>query len=81
MVTDANIQKLMRILENTRDEEYSCEKTFELLDEYVETAVKSEADAAAVMPLVKHHLDTCPDCHDRFEALFRILQTEPPSGD
>ena len=75
-VTDGNVQKLMLALEMTREKEYSCEETFALLDEYVEVAVKNEEDAAAVMPLVKHHLNTCPGCHENFEALLRILQTE-----
>ena len=76
IITADNVTMLMHILAHTEEDEYSCAETFALLDEYVETAVKNEADAALVMPLVKHHLDVCPDCHKEFEALLRILETD-----
>jgi hypothetical protein len=75
------VKKLMQKLENTREEEYSCEETFTLLDEFVELLACNE-EAAALMPLVQHHLEECPDCRDEFEILLRILQTDssPPSS-
>lgn len=75
-VTETSVARLMHVLEHTQEEELSCEETFALLDEYVELAV-SKSEAAALMPLVKHHLDGCPDCHDYYDSLLRILQTEP----
>jgi hypothetical protein len=69
------VKKLMQKLENTREEEYSCEETFTLLDEFVELMACNE-EAAALMPLVQHHLEECPDCRDEFEILLRILQTD-----
>lgn len=65
--------RLMHLLARTQEEELSCEETFALLDEYVEL---TESDAATLMPLVRHHLDGCPDCHERYDALRRILQTD-----
>ncbi len=66
----------MRLLENPQPEAYSCEQTFILLDEYVEALMQSKLDTKAAMHLVKHHLDNCPDCHEQFAALLRILETE-----
>lgn len=66
----------MRLLENPQTEAYSCEQTFILLDEYVEALIQSKLDTKAVMPLVKHHLDNCPDCHEQFTGLLRILEAE-----
>lgn len=63
------IQKLQR----TADVELTCEEVFALLDEYVEMALRGE-DVAALMPLVRHHLEMCADCREEFEALERILR-------
>lgn len=73
---EAAIRRLMQLLEKTQEEELTCQETFALLDEYVEL-VDSNAEMAALMPIVRLHLDMCPDCHNEFEALLRILQTEP----
>ena len=67
---------LLRRLENVQENAYSCEETFDLLDEYVELVVTDE-EAAALMPLVKNHLEMCPDCRERYEILLRILEAEP----
>jgi hypothetical protein len=32
---------------------------------------------SGLMPIVQHHLDTCPDCREEFEALLRILKASP----
>lgn len=79
VVDEQFVRKLMQRLEETRENEYSCEETFALLDEYVELANSSE-EAAALMPLVKHHIDACPDCRERFEVLLQILKTETSSS-
>ncbi len=71
----AALLDLLRRLENVQENAYSCEETFALLDEYVELIVTDE-EAAALMPLVKNHLDMCPDCRERYEILLRILETE-----
>jgi hypothetical protein len=79
VVDEQFVRRLMQRLEETRENEYSCEETFALLDEYVELA-NSREEAAVLMPLVQHHIDACPDCRERFEVLLRILQTETSSS-
>lgn len=75
MLTDAEaLQRLMHLLEQTEEGEYSCRETFDLLDEYVEL-VTDEAEAAALMPYVRRHLAHCNNCRERYEALLRILET------
>jgi valyl-tRNA synthetase len=73
------IKQLMQMVENTHKTEYTCEETFTLLDEYVELANRNE-DLAAIMPLVKHHLEMCVDCREQFETLLSVIQAEssPP---
>lgn len=73
--TDTAVADLMRQVDKTETDQYSCEETFALLDEYVEL-VQSEEDAATLMPLVEHHLIHCPGCREHYEILLTILQTE-----
>jgi hypothetical protein len=73
MVTADNIYRLARLLELTGVDQYSCEETFELLDEYVDL-VDNRAEAEALMPVVKQHLDNCPHCRGMFEDLLHTLQ-------
>ncbi len=70
---DKSVASLMMMIEQTNEGEYSCAETYELLDEYVELAAEDQ-DIAALMPLVKKHVDHCPDCGPRFEILLDILQ-------
>ena len=72
-VDEDTVTTLMRLVEKTNEGEYSCEETFDLLDEYVELAADNQ-DLETLMPLVKKHVDHCPDCGPRFEILLDILQ-------
>ena len=73
VVDEDSVTTLMRLIEKTNEGEYSCEETFDLLDEYVELAA-AEEDVQTLMPLVKKHVDHCPDCGPRYEILLDILQ-------
>lgn len=66
---------LLQLIEHTRENQYTCEETLDLLDEYAELTDRKE-DMAAIMPLVKGHVDHCPDCTERYEALLAILELE-----
>lgn len=79
VMDEKNVRKLLAMLENTREVEYTCEEAFAQLDEFVEL-VSDDEEAAALMPLVQQHVDMCPDCRDRFEALLKILQTDPSTS-
>lgn len=72
------LQQLMRLVDETREGEYNCAETFDLLDEYVELVVSDE-EAAALMPLVQRHLEQCPGCQEQYETLLAILQ-DPPTA-
>lgn len=70
---DSSLTQLMSLVERSREGEYACEETLDLLDEYVDLVARNH-DAAVLMPLVKGHLDHCVDCTERYEALIRILE-------
>jgi hypothetical protein len=63
----------LRVLEETDDEELSCDEIFNKLDEYVEREVDKK-DAAHLMPLIREHLDLCPDCCEEYEALLDVIE-------
>ena len=64
--------EILRVLERAHDEDMSCSQLYEKLDEYVEREM-SKKDAAELMPLIREHLDFCPDCCDEYEALLDVL--------
>ena len=70
---DEVVVKFLRVLENVRDEELSCGEMYARLDEFVETEVKSK-DVGKITPLIREHLDTCPDCCEEYEALLTVLK-------
>jgi len=72
-----DIARLMQILEQTDEEELSCEETFQILDHYVEMELHGE-EAAGLMPVIKRHLDLCRDCQEEYQALLNILQAQSP---
>jgi len=63
----------LRLLEETQDEEMSCDEIYEKLDEYVEQEVNKK-DAARLMPLIREHLDLCPDCCEEYEVLLDVIE-------
>ena len=63
----------LRVLEGVRSEEISCDEIYKKLDEYVEREANKK-DAAQLMPLIRHHLDTCPDCCEEYEALLDVVE-------
>jgi hypothetical protein len=67
------LEKLLRIVGYTQDVELSCDEVEKMLDQFAELAQRGE-DVKEIMPLVKNHVDLCPECREEFEALMRILQ-------
>jgi len=63
---------LVQMLQRTEEIELSCDEVFAMLDEYAEMASKGE-DVGHLMPLIKQHLEMCPDCREEYEALARVL--------
>lgn len=66
------MQKMMTMLAHTQEHELTCDEVYALLDEFVELAARGE-DVAALMPLVKQHLEMCPDCWEEYRVLEKIV--------
>jgi hypothetical protein len=63
----------LRVLEDARKEDLSCEEIYSKLDEYVECEVEQK-DAAHIMPLIREHLDICQECCDEYEGLLVVVE-------
>jgi len=70
---DEVVLKFLKILENIRSEEMSCEEMYSHLDEFVEREVRSH-DASKIMPLIREHLDLCSECCDEYDDLLDVLE-------
>ncbi len=73
-LTPVQAARLVALAESASDEELSCEEVFALVDQYAECVARGE-DAAALMPLVKEHLQRCAGCQEELEALLRMIKT------
>lgn len=63
----------LRVLEEVPAEELTCDEIFTKLDEYVEREV-DQRDAARLMPLIREHLDVCPECCEEYETLLHVIE-------
>lgn len=52
--------------------EVSCDRCFELLDEYIELEIAG-ADADARISGLRTHLEGCPACREEYESLHALL--------
>jgi len=66
---------LSRQMAATQEVEYDCQDVYRLLDQFAEAVLRGE-DTAPWMPLIRAHLELCPDCRAEFEALMRALQAQ-----
>lgn len=72
---DTDLVKLMHCLNMTPENACTCAEAYAMLDQYTEL-VASDEQAKQLMPLVKNHMDMCPDCREEFEILLKIVHTE-----
>jgi hypothetical protein len=63
----------LQMMPATREEEYSCDQAYELMDQYAEMVRRGE-NVSALLPLVYHHFEMCPECREELVALIRILE-------
>ncbi|GAB4419065.1 MAG: hypothetical protein Kow002_06390 [Anaerolineales bacterium] len=71
------VYRLISRLENTHEDELSCDEVFELVDQYAEANLPEE-DSERLKPLIRHHLDLCRECDEEYEALLKVLEGTQP---
>ena len=74
-IPEETVLGILRVLD-TAGEEITCDDLFARLDEYVEREVDTK-DAAQIMPVIREHLDLCPECCEEYEALLDVLSKCP----
>jgi hypothetical protein len=72
-LSNETILGFLHMLEMVEKEDISCDELYMKLDEYVEREV-DQRDAAYIMPLMREHLDTCPECCEEYEALLHVIK-------
>jgi hypothetical protein len=72
-VSPASLAVMGRAISSTQEAEYDCNDVYRLLDQFAE-AVQRGDDTAPWMPLIRAHLERCPDCRAEFEALMQALR-------
>ena len=76
---DGDIRARVNALLGPTGYEVSCERCFELLDEYVDLELAGE-DADAKLPGLRTHLEACPACHEDHESLRALVESERRAG-
>jgi len=72
-LTNEAVLGFLRVLEDVRKDELSCDEIYDKLDEYVECEIDSK-DAAQIMPLIREHLDICHECCEEYEILLDVIE-------
>ena len=66
-------RSVLAMLAMTHDQELTCDEVQAMIDQFAEMQQRGE-DPSSLFPLVKRHLDMCPDCREEYEALLVALQ-------
>jgi hypothetical protein len=72
MSTRGPNRNLIARLLGPAEPEVSCERCFELLDQYVDLELAGE-DADARLPGMRAHFEGCPACHEDHESLRELV--------
>lgn len=72
-IKPTTIQKVIKTLSITLDEEITCGECYQEVDKFVDM-LRDGKKPSEVLPLVKHHLTLCPPCKEEFEALLTALE-------
>ena len=72
MSTDRPDRNLVARLLGPADPEVTCERCFELLDQYVDLGLAGD-DADARLPGMRAHLEGCPACHEDHASLRALV--------
>ncbi|KKK61341.1 hypothetical protein LCGC14_3015300 [marine sediment metagenome] len=73
------LKQMVRGIMSSREDEIDCDECFEQLDHFSELSLAGKS-ADEALPLVKQHLETCPDCKEEFEVLLKALNAVSSKG-
>ncbi len=70
---DPALLKMVQMIARTDENEIACDQVYAVLDQFAEAVQRGE-NVLTFMPLVRQHLEMCPDCREEYETLLRMLQ-------
>jgi predicted anti-sigma-YlaC factor YlaD len=69
------LERLLRLVVRTEDEELSCTACFELLPLYVDLDVSGQAPDV-LLPPFERHLEQCAVCREEYETVRELARLE-----
>ena len=73
------LKQMVRGIMSSRADEIDCDECFDQIDLFSELSLAGKS-ADEALPLVKQHLETCPDCKEEFEVLLKALNAVSLKG-
>ncbi len=74
-MTRPDLDRLLRNIWDTEDEEISCTECFDLVPQYVDLQIAGQM-ADETLPRLRQHLDQCGACREEYEALHDLARLE-----
>lgn len=71
----SQLERLLRLVARTEDEELGCTACFELLPLYVDLEVAGE-NPDVRLPLFRCHLEQCAVCREEYETVRELARLE-----
>ncbi len=70
---DPQTKKRLESLVSEDQQNVSCDKVLAVLNQFADAIHRGE-NVLLFMPLIKQHLDQCPACREKYEAVLGMLQ-------
>lgn len=67
-----NVEKMLRVVQATRDVEINCEECYDKIEQFVDMELSGKSPEEA-MPLVEEHLHRCSECREEYKVLLTAL--------
>jgi uncharacterized protein with PIN domain len=72
-LTPQQIESIVRMVNQTRDREFNCSECLQHVSEFAERQLAG-LPLDDILARVQHHFTLCPECHEEFLALEKILR-------
>ena len=79
IISDEQIQAMLKLLALTKDVEPSCDECLKELGEFAETTLAGKTIPEG-LNYIDEHLERCVECREEFEALRAALEDEFPNS-
>jgi hypothetical protein len=74
-VKRGQLERLLRLVARTEDEELSCSECFDLLPQYVDLEIEGQASDSRLL-IFGQHLEQCAVCREEYETVRELARLE-----